>query len=280
MVEVISEGITWWKKQAVSKTVAGVWNAIFSLLNIKSQIKEGIDFVFEQNPELVKVIYETLRFNNKLPNMVVNAESKQALIDIIQLTESRDIADYVENGNWNNEGDFGFDDKGNVVLIRFADSQEGLTKSGKISSPEELKRLMNSYGGEQIPTSGLVGGMTSFSAQDRVIGTYRIPLSDFKDLLKQGYIQFAGFWNKEFVLSPHIAVKYLTEINNNQLNNQITSEQKQQAKQLYSQYLDTIFPNSKMKDIVYHGTDKEFENYVKTNSVNIYFWEWEKIPQL
>jgi hypothetical protein len=125
--------------------------------------------------------------------MVVNAESKQALIDIIQLTESRDIADYVENGNWNNEGDFGFDDKGNVVLIRFADSQEGLTKSGKISSPEELKRLMNSYGGEQIPTSGLVGGMTSFSAQDRVIGTYRIPLSDFKDLLKQGYIQFAGF---------------------------------------------------------------------------------------
>jgi hypothetical protein len=35
-----------------------------------------------------------------------------------------------------------------------------------------------------------------------------------------------------------------------------------------------------MKDIVYHGTDKEFENYVKTNSVNIYFWEWEKIPQL
>ena len=34
----------------------------------------------------------------------------------------------------------------------------------------------------------------------------------------------------------------------------ITSLQKQQAQQLYSQYLDTIFPNSKVKDIVYHAT--------------------------
>ena len=35
---------------------------------------------------------------------------------------------------------------------------------------------------------------------------------------------------------------------------QITPQQKQQAQQLYSQYLDTIFPDSKVKDIVYHGT--------------------------
>lgn len=34
----------------------------------------------------------------------------------------------------------------------------------------------------------------------------------------------------------------------------ITSQQKQQAQILYSQYLDQIFPNSKVKDIVYHGT--------------------------
>jgi len=35
---------------------------------------------------------------------------------------------------------------------------------------------------------------------------------------------------------------------------QITPQQKQQALQLYSQYLDSIFPDSKVKDIVYHGT--------------------------
>ena len=35
----------------------------------------------------------------------------------------------------------------------------------------------------------------------------------------------------------------------------------QQAQQLYSQYLNTIFPDSKVKDIVYHGTDKKFDKF-------------------
>lgn len=38
----------------------------------------------------------------------------------------------------------------------------------------------------------------------------------------------------------------------------ITPQQKQQAQQLYSQYLDTIFPDSKVKDIVRHDTDYKF----------------------
>lgn len=38
---------------------------------------------------------------------------------------------------------------------------------------------------------------------------------------------------------------------------QITPQQKQQAQQLYAQYLDTIFPDSKVKDIVYRGGEKE-----------------------
>jgi hypothetical protein len=40
-----------------------------------------------------------------------------------------------------------------------------------------------------------------------------------------------------------------------------------QALQLYSQYLDTIFPDSKVKDIVYHGTTKgEFEKFITKGS--------------
>jgi hypothetical protein len=48
--------------------------------------------------------------------------------------------------------------------------------------------------------------------------------------------------------------KYLYE---KSVKNQITPQQKQQALQLYSQYLDTIFPDSKVKDIVYHGSYAE-----------------------
>lgn len=48
------------------------------------------------------------------------------------------------------------------------------------------------------------------------------------------------------------------------LNTQITPQQKQQAQQLYSQYLDTIFPDSKVKDVVYHGSqDKNIERFSK-----------------
>ncbi len=43
--------------------------------------------------------------------------------------------------------------------------------------------------------------------------------------------------------------------------NQITPQQKQQAQQLYSQYLDSIFPDSKVKDIVYHGTANDIQEF-------------------
>lgn len=33
------------------------------------------------------------------------------------------------------------------------------------------------------------------------------------------------------------------------------------TKEQYSEYLDTIFPNSEVKDIVYHGTAREFEKF-------------------
>jgi hypothetical protein len=43
---------------------------------------------------------------------------------------------------------------------------------------------------------------------------------------------------------------------------QLAPQQKQQALQVYSQYLDTIFPDSKVKDIVYHGSPKISKNNV------------------
>jgi len=46
---------------------------------------------------------------------------------------------------------------------------------------------------------------------------------------------------------------------------QITPQQKQEAQQLYSLYLDTIFPDSKVKDIVYHGSHKRFDKFAKGN---------------
>lgn len=43
----------------------------------------------------------------------------------------------------------------------------------------------------------------------------------------------------------------------------VTPQQKQEAQQQYSQYLDSIFPDSKVKDIVYHGTKRPEKTFEK-----------------
>jgi GNAT superfamily N-acetyltransferase len=46
---------------------------------------------------------------------------------------------------------------------------------------------------------------------------------------------------------------------------EIQLKNKQQALQLYSQYLDSVFPDSKVKDIVYHGSDTTFDGFLEDN---------------
>jgi hypothetical protein len=49
------------------------------------------------------------------------------------------------------------------------------------------------------------------------------------------------------------------------------------TKQEYSQYLDTIFPNSKLKDIVYHSSESEFTKFKDPSSSGLsHIWFSEK----
>jgi SHS2 domain-containing protein len=139
---------------------------------------------------------------------------KKALIDIMEATGDDTFIIGVADGTFAGDGLLNMNENGDVVLTRFADSEEGLNKSGGITSPDELKNLINNFGGEQIPTSAIEGGMVAYQeAGGGVVGEYHIPLNDLIQLIKDGYIVFAGLGNKEFVLSPHIADKYLTKIN-------------------------------------------------------------------
>lgn len=134
---------------------------------------------------------------------------KQALRNIMLATGDPSFILGTEDGTFAGEGLLNMNQNGDVVLTRFADSEEGLTK-GK-GKTENLKDLAGQFGGEQIPTSAIEGGLQSFS--NGVVGEYHIPLTDLITLMKDGYIVFAGLGNKEFVLSPHIADQYLTIVN-------------------------------------------------------------------
>jgi hypothetical protein len=52
----------------------------------------------------------------------------------------------------------------------------------------------------------------------------------------------------------------------------ITTEQEQKAKEIYSDYLNTIFPESIVKEIVFHSTNAEFEQYdVNKTDLGVHF---------
>jgi hypothetical protein len=82
-----------------------------------------------------------------------------------------------------------------------------------------------------------------------------IKLANWKDIFK-AKLQFARYkdiWDYN---------RFIPKENTNQ----VTPQQKQQAQQQYSAYLNTIFPDSKVKDIVYHVGYNIIEEFTKRDN--------------
>jgi hypothetical protein len=219
-------------------------------------IKPGVEELFESNPELANAVYETLGFNQMItPNDKVvfghptigksflknQGEDKFISLDDDYATEInskvKEIADkynvttyQVKDGGtqkWNNE------------YNQMMQKMFNVAKQGAIS---ENKTLFTSN------TNLLRNNAESF---DKVIN-----LTD-KEFERRIQERGAKYDIKEWKSQINDAIsklptnkvintdKYLSDLF-------ITPQQKQQAQQLYSQYLDTIFPDSQVKDISYH----------------------------
>ena len=203
--------------QAIKQYVAGLVNNTTEQGNSKQSFsawRQGkMDSDLTTKTEQETVPAETIEVVEEDKKADIESR-KKALIDIMEATGDDTFIIGVADGTFAGDGLLNMNENGDVVLTRFADSEEGLNKSGGITSPDELKNLINNFGGEQIPTSAIEGGMVAYQeAGGGVVGEYHIPLNDLIQLIKDGYIVFAGLGNKEFVLSPHIADKYLTKIN-------------------------------------------------------------------
>ncbi len=173
----------------------------------------------------IEVTTDTSQQSNKVEpdNTTTKADierRKQALRDLMKATGDDIFMLGVEDGTFMGEALLNMNENGDVILTRYADSEEGLTK-GK-GKTKNLKDIAGQFGGEQIATSGIEGGAASFV--NGVVGEYHIPLQELIDLIKSEDVVFAGLGNKEFVLSPHIADKYLTKINGKQINAKYDAE--------------------------------------------------------
>jgi hypothetical protein len=157
---------------------------------------------------------------------------KNALRELMAATGEVIYEDAVADGSFNGEGFLDMDSEGNIVLTRFADTQDNLTKGGIEVSPEDLQRGANNHSNTAISTSAVEGGVVSYAKEGGVIGKYKIPMKELIQLMKDGHVYFAGIGNKEFVLSPHIAAKYLSTVNGskvNQTNKEVAKEQTKEA---------------------------------------------------
>ena len=198
--------------------------------NETQEVKEGVEDLFESNPELANAVYEAAG--------LINTSE-------IQLDKPRFNPDNVE---------------ANSYPIKINDKYAGVVsvdKNGYISSSigmagVELEKEFQSKGygtkvyialAEQLAKEGKTLKSEAFGKQDINESANRI----WKSLLNKGYAVDKGSYFE------------------------IQLKNKQQTQQLYSQYLDTIFPDSKVKDIVYHGSSiKKLEEIDKRFYVTYY----------
>lgn len=222
-----------------------------------STVKPGVQELFDSNPDLANAVYEALGFKTttSIPNYEVVTrptkdigKSKGRTGNFVEITTPdnyrTNMSAYMVQTNddgklfitniekYNEDSTFkGF---GTVAYVDFFENykNQGITTDKKLTA--DGIRLL-----ERLEKIGLVYKTNAELLDDtQVSKIYNTKIYEYD--------------------------KPLYEFNLNWSRSQITSQQKQQVLQQYSQYLDTIFPDSKVKDIVYHGTKskEQFERFI------------------
>jgi len=202
--------------------------SIYNVEGTTKNIKPGVQELFDSNPELANQVYKALGF--RTPNITV-----------------------LPNGN--------------LKIVAFRTEKVGPTSKGEYQRGKGLYlSLDRPYPGEDVYTVEIE--ISPKNLLDRKLGFGKISedffideknkrvdkqldtLAEFKQSLgiKAEIGSIDGALMNELVL-------FDKDLINQALNSkkEYNPQQKQQALQQYSQYLNSIFPDSKVKDIVYHS---------------------------
>ena len=200
-----------------------------------TSFKEGVSELFESNPELANAVYEALGFKEK---SLTNLEKVSNLIKQIQ------------------DFDYSYEGSGNDYLPnrfnKIARELENFIKDNR--SDTSLPKLTDEYFVLIEQLRNLKQEINFESEEYQQYEEY-LDQNKFLDKLSPLYKKIA---NKEKEIQDKFGNE-LSKITPREFkggNVFISFQQNQQAQQLYSQYLNSIFPDSKVKDIVYHGTNK------------------------
>jgi hypothetical protein len=196
-------------------------------------VKPGVQELFDSNPELANQVYEALEYaftGQVSPAFLYESD--------IKTPDGKDYLSYAVK----------IDEQGNKYIANL--------RKGKQSTDKNIGKL--AYYKFIIENKGV--GISV----DKELSLAGIKV--LEQLEKEGYVKKT---NAKVINSKRSSNGYDVDVYDKPLytftgkipSGYLTPQQKQQALQLYSQYLDTIFPNSKVKDIVYHGTEDKFDKF-------------------
>jgi len=279
---------------------------------VVSNIKPGVDFVFEQNPELANTIYKSLGFNQLItPNDKIvfghptigksflknQGENKFISLDddyaneineeVKKIALKYSITTYqVKDGGvqkWNTDYNRMMQEMFDIAKQRaFLEKKTLFTSNtnllkNNIKFFDKVINLTDIEFEKRIQARGAKYDIKEWKSQinnvvanvsvDKVIITDRY-LSDLflttsqkqqAQQLYSKYLEILGSKEAAIVSNIKPGVDFVFEQN--------PELEKIGDKQQYSKYLETVFPESKVKEIAYHSTDAIFEKFkpVKPN---------------
>jgi len=204
----------------------------------------AINNLFNENKTLANAVYEALGISNK----------QETVSEI-----------YLKLGNKTKKDNIVIQPVYQIAGIQYAKSIGGIFSLRVNNTNNHFGNPFSSV--ESEIQKGLIRTKSTKESVEKYIEWILSPITTIKpeqhkfirEVLQSGKLKEKSIvYYKELGESSHAtALDYL--INKYNWNSQITPQQKQQALQLYSQYLDTIFPDSKVKDIVYHGSNEKFD---------------------
>ena len=214
---------------------------------------EGIDFVFEQNPELANAVYEALVFDN------YNVELKPYATDVWgNVPQQRGDNSFVAKEQYSIK--LG-EDKG--IDIRLTIYFDDINKTAFVSNIENfennrihpLKKGLGLKG--FLKANQLIINRGYTPVVDNLVSGYGYDM--LSKLEKSGYL--TKVLDKKVVNSQYDSIKYERRpfiFTNKIYKPEITPQQKQQAQQLYSQYLEQN-PNGSVEEFKEFAQGKSFD---------------------
>lgn len=223
---------------------------------------ESITELFESNPELANEVYEALGLTGNI--IQDNKSYYRGQLKPFKIDRNGNLILEPQYAGWQEEISYDKHKGMGISMspdLSVANAQGNMFYEGSVNRPQD-EGWMDERDAEDWITNAQNEGYYVLQVDKAYV------TENFKDIFdNENYEQRIGTTEPIIIPKGKFKIENITP----DVDTQITPQQKQQAQQLYSQYLDTIFPDSKVKDIVYRGSNDELLFLGKDFGGEIYF---------